>query len=107
MINRPDVTGRVRRPWWRFALLGLVLLSLSSASHLSISRTYATTTPGLWAWGSNGYGQLGNGTTASSSSPVQVSGLTGVTAITAGWGHSLVVKSDGGVWAWGYNVFGQ
>jgi hypothetical protein len=61
-ISRPDATGRVRRICWRFALLVLTLLSLSSTSYLSFSPTYATTTPGLVAWGDNGDGELGNGT---------------------------------------------
>jgi alpha-tubulin suppressor-like RCC1 family protein len=105
MINRPDVTARVRL-CWRFALLALTLISLSSATHLSISRTYATTTSGLFAWGDNDYGQLGTGTTTNyipSYIPVQVSGLTGVTAIAGGRGHSLALKGDGTVWAWGDN----
>jgi len=61
----------------------------------------------VWAWGYNGYGQLGNGTNTNSNVPVRVSNLTGVTAITSGWFHSLALKSDGTVWAWGQNWYGQ
>ena len=61
----------------------------------------------VWAWGSNIVGQLGNGTTIDSASPVQVSGLTGMVEIAAGNGHSLALKDDGTVWAWGYNANGQ
>ncbi len=39
--------------------------------------------------------------------PVQVSELTGATAIAAGGWHSLAVKTDGTVWAWGNNEIGQ
>jgi len=61
----------------------------------------------VWAWGVNSVGQLGNGTTTSSNTPVQVSGLTVVAAIAAGGNHSLALKNDGTVWTWGHNVFGQ
>jgi hypothetical protein len=61
----------------------------------------------VWAWGYNGYGQLGNGTNTDSNVPVQVSGLTGITAIAWGGSHSLALKNDGTVWAWGYNGYGQ
>ncbi|MFC0038330.1 S8 family serine peptidase [Actinomadura rayongensis] len=61
----------------------------------------------VWAWGANGSGQLGNGTTANSSVPVQVSGLSGVKAVAAGLSFSLALKSDGTVWAWGANASGQ
>jgi alpha-tubulin suppressor-like RCC1 family protein len=51
---------------------------------------------------------LGNGTTyINSNTPVQVSALSGVTAIAGGFAHSLALKSDGTVWAWGYNSNGQ
>ena len=61
----------------------------------------------VWAWGNDGWGQLGNGTYARSTIPVQVPGLTNVTAIAAGSLHNLAVKSDGTVWAWGFNYYGQ
>ncbi len=59
------------------------------------------------AWGSNSQGQLGNGSTANSSTPVSVSGLTGITALGAGAEHSLAVRSDGTAWGWGQNAQGE
>jgi len=62
---------------------------------------------GLWAWGNNGYGQLGDGTTTNRNVPVQVSGLTnGVTVVAGGYMHSLAIQ-NGAVWAWGRNNYGQ
>jgi Regulator of chromosome condensation (RCC1) repeat/IPT/TIG domain len=61
----------------------------------------------VMAWGANGSGQLGNGTTTNASEPVAVSGLTEVTAIAAGDGFSLALKSNGTVMAWGTNEAGQ
>jgi alpha-tubulin suppressor-like RCC1 family protein len=67
------------------------------------------------AWGSNGSGQLGDGTLISKPTPVQVSGLgpgSGVIAIAASFSgligaHSMALKSDGTVLAWGFNSTGQ
>jgi len=61
----------------------------------------------VWAWGANNYGQLGNGSTAASVPPVQVSNLSDVIAVSAGTSHSMAVKSDGTVWAWGLNTNGR
>ncbi|PKM94318.1 MAG: hypothetical protein CVU84_12745 [Firmicutes bacterium HGW-Firmicutes-1] len=61
----------------------------------------------VWAWGANTYGQLGNGTTESSNSPIKVKGLDHIINIFAGDEHNLALKSDGTVWAWGVNDYGQ
>ena len=82
------------------ALFLAVALALGSAAFGFSSPAQAASTPGTpYAWGSNEYGQLGDGTTISRLTPVQVSGLTGVTAIAAGYWYSLALKSDGTVWA--------
>ncbi|EKE19915.1 MAG: hypothetical protein ACD_8C00086G0006 [uncultured bacterium] len=61
----------------------------------------------VWAWGYNYYGRLGDGSTINRIVPVQVSGLTEVSAISAAFGHSMALKSDGTLWTWGYNNRGQ
>jgi len=61
----------------------------------------------VWAWGNNNNGQLGDGSATSKNTPVQVSGLSGMTAVAAGSGHTVALKNDGTVWAWGNNSNGQ
>ncbi|HSN57776.1 MAG TPA: hypothetical protein VLT32_24120 [Candidatus Sulfomarinibacteraceae bacterium] len=61
----------------------------------------------VWAWGYNGYGQIGDGTTEDRLTPVQVPGLANVIAIETGQDHSLALAADGTVWAWGGNKYGQ
>ena len=65
----------------------------------------------VWSFGSNQYGQLGDGTTTDRTTPVQVTGLTGVIAVAAARYNSYALQTDGAgggiVWAWGDNQFGQ
>lgn len=69
---------------------------------------YLKTDGSVWGLGENSAGQIGDGTTADRNNAVQVSGMTtGVTAISAGESHSLILKSDGTVWACGVNNQGQ
>ncbi len=55
----------------------------------------------VWAWGRNDFGQLGDSSIISRTTPVKVKQLTGVVQVAAGATHSLARKSDGSVWAWG------
>ena len=68
-----------------------------------------TSTGAVLAWGWNIVGQLGNGSTNGSDVPVKVRlpGGTKVTAISAGFAHSVALTSTGAVLAWGKNYNGN
>lgn len=62
----------------------------------------------VMAWGDNGLDQLGNGASGGTTAmPSAVSGLGGVSAISAGGAHNLALLAGGTVTAWGYNPDGQ
>jgi alpha-tubulin suppressor-like RCC1 family protein len=62
----------------------------------------------VWSWGLNNRGQLGTGSSDPASAvPVQVRGLSGVTAIAEGRRHCVALASDGTVWCWGDNRYGE
>lgn len=66
------------------------------------SHTMAVKTDGtVWAWGQNGEGQLGDGTTINRLTPVQVKGLSNVIDIGSGDNTPIALKNDGTVWIWG------
>ena len=70
-----------------------------------------TSTGGVYAWGTGSSGQLGDGGTTSSSTPVQVDFPSGVTIASLATdvmpnGGALAIDTSGKVWGWGANVNG-
>ena len=110
-----------------------VPVKVAGLSHVTgISAGYdssmATRTNGIsaitsvWTWGGNDFGQLGDGTLTSHSTPERVTGLpvyiAGISAgggftarlgdgISATGGFATVLGTDGTVWAWGDDSAGQ
>uniref|UniRef100_A0A667YXT2 Regulator of chromosome condensation (RCC1) and BTB (POZ) domain containing protein 1 n=1 Tax=Myripristis murdjan TaxID=586833 RepID=A0A667YXT2_9TELE len=84
----------------------VISLSYGSGPHILL----ATEDGELFAWGHNGYSQLGNGTTNQGVAPVLVSANLlnkKVTEVACGSHHSMALTDSGEVYAWGYNNCGQ
>jgi alpha-tubulin suppressor-like RCC1 family protein len=76
------------------------------------NSTFLLTTGGaLWCVGDNQYGQLGDNSITSKSSPVQtVAGGTDWKSLQfggSGGGYMAAIKTDGTLWVWGRNDQGQ
>jgi alpha-tubulin suppressor-like RCC1 family protein len=65
-----------------------------------------TSDGGVQCWGSNTYGQLGNGANQESNVPVDVAVLGSATKIVAGGNHTCALVGSE-VWCWGQNSVGQ
>jgi len=91
------------------ALVGKTVVAVTSGPGHSVALS-SDGTVAAWGWG--GYGQLGNGATEDSRTPVPLD-MTGVlsgkmvVSVSAGSSHSVALCSDGTVAAWGYNWDGQ
>lgn len=62
----------------------------------------------VWCWGTSYNGELGPG--GSSTTPLQVTGLTGATQVSAGMYHACALANGAGgvgVYCWGDNSYGQ
>ena len=84
---------------------GTVKALTAGANHTCALKTDGS----VVCWGSNYYGQGGNGADTTRYIPTQVSGLTAGTVkeITAGDNHTCALKTDGSAVCWGQNDNGQ
>jgi len=104
----------ISSPIW---IMDNVVATSAGASHTMAIRTDGT----LWAWGSNTFGQLGNGTRTITEwdehgeqinivdndrhTPVFI--MDDVIAVSAGVHHTMAIRSDGSLWAWGAGLLGD
>ena len=93
---------------WRTSPTSVQNLSGAAvALSVGINYTCALISGGsLQCWGSNGYGNLGDGTNHHKYLPVDTVGLAQTTAVSAGFYHTCAVDS-GEVKCWGSNISGE
>ena len=84
-VGNGSTTQVITAPVQVSGLTGVIAIASGKGTH-SLALKSDTT---VWAWGYNGYGGLGTGTTLPSQIPVQTAGVSGAVAIATGYGHSI------------------
>ncbi len=84
---------------------GLTFASISAGG--SEHTCGVTTTGAAYCWGSNAFGQFGNGTTTGSATPVLVSGGLSWASVSAGGNFSCGLTTGGAAYCWGDNSSGR
>ena len=110
MLNDVKCWGGTAQPG---KLLDIVP-GLGKVKNISVTgNTFCTITldDRVKCWGSNHYGQMGNGEISGVSDIISagpyVSGLSDIVSISAGFYHVCAVKSNGTIFCWGRNDQGQ
>jgi alpha-tubulin suppressor-like RCC1 family protein len=101
--NGATTTEPVKTPVAVHGLKGVAAVATGAASACAL-----TTAGGVFCWGDNTYGELGNASTTSSGTPVPVQGLaSGVMQVSVGSYSACALLMDGTVDCWGDNHLGQ
>jgi alpha-tubulin suppressor-like RCC1 family protein len=86
------------------------VVALTNAKQISAGTSHTCAVDGdgkAWCWGSNFYGQLGNGSTTATSTPQPITSLSGVVQISAGNYFTCALLSTHQVSCWGVDDHGQ
>ncbi|MDR1392846.1 MAG: FG-GAP-like repeat-containing protein [Bifidobacteriaceae bacterium] len=93
------------------AMTGVFANTSVKAASGGNNHTVATTRDGkFYTWGGNMWGQLGNGTQTDQTTPAPPAGPLAnlkVTAVSAGYNHTVAVTDSGRVYTVGYNAYGR
>jgi len=60
----------------------------------------------VYSWGSNEYGNLGDGTFIDSYTPILIN-LSNIVQVATGVVHSIALTNEGKVYTWGHGIYGQ
>jgi len=101
-----DFSGNVKC-WGSIKGSGISDALLTNLLSTGQSHACVQTSKGLVCWGMNTHGQLGNGTSDNSESPVAVKDIQNVIALAAGSNHTCAIVDPETVKCWGSNEFGQ
>ncbi len=87
--------------------LAVTGLPAGAATQIAVGSAHSCALVGsdVWCWGDNFYGQLAQGTTTDSATPVLA--FSGATAIASGYNYMCAIETAGGVSCWGYGLDGQ
>ena len=100
-------TGNSTPPVEVSGIAGSGVLSANTSISEGLYGVCSTSSSGnVFCWGQNTYGELGNNTTTSTSTPLEVFNPS-VSAISAGTGAACAVSGSGNVYCWGNNSNGQ
>ncbi len=91
--------------------------AMASVTMSEMHACALTDAAGLWCWGLNPWGQLGDGTTkpvdiaqaidpADVTAPQEVAGIAAVYGLSLSEGHTCATLSNLDTWCWGENAFG-
>ncbi|WP_419930291.1 RCC1 domain-containing protein [Candidatus Poriferisocius sp.] len=98
----PAIATRVQ------GLTGVVEVSVGNGSTCTLHRD-----GGVFCWGRNTAGEVGDGTTTPRQRPKRVADISNAVAVSVSWGskdstaHACVLRSDGSALCWGGNETGQ
>jgi len=97
VVDSPSQLTITLKVEWRFVQVAVGLATACGLTDLGAA----------YCWGSNDFGQLGDGTRTNRTTPVAVSGGHRFTRLSTGAGHSCGITTTNAVLCWGLQMSGQ